>query len=267
MRRDRTGWRRALFAAAGAGLLLAGAVPALAGDGSTPGAGTLEETRAAMEKWIQTQQIIAKERNDWQQGREILSGRIDLVKKEIATLEQGIAEAKKSAGQGDQKRGELQAQIDVDKAADAQLVEAVTKMEAQLRERQKSLPDFVLERLKPLFQRMPADPATTKVSAAERYQNVLGILNDLNKVSNDITVNYEVHKLADGKPSEVRAIYVGLTQAYYLSSGGEAGIGRPTPDGWRFEPANAIAEQVAVALDVLQGKHSPTFVALPVKLK
>ncbi|MFM8785781.1 MAG: hypothetical protein ACKOFI_11720, partial [Phycisphaerales bacterium] len=39
---------------------------------------SLEETRLTLAKWIETQQIIAKERNDWQQGKEILQGRIDL---------------------------------------------------------------------------------------------------------------------------------------------------------------------------------------------
>src|ERR1044071_7677120 len=41
---------------------------------------TLEETRLTMGKWIETQQIISKERKDWQQGKEILVSRLDLVK-------------------------------------------------------------------------------------------------------------------------------------------------------------------------------------------
>jgi hypothetical protein len=41
-------------------------------------------------------------------------------------------------------------------------------------------------------------PTTTRISAAERFQNVLGILNELNKANNEITVDYEVHTLSDG---------------------------------------------------------------------
>src|SRR5262245_58363482 len=41
---------------------------------------TLEETRITMGKWIETQQIISKERKDWEQGKQILAGRLDLVK-------------------------------------------------------------------------------------------------------------------------------------------------------------------------------------------
>ena len=49
---------------------------------------SLEETRLTMGKWIETQQIISKERNEWQQGKEILQGRLELVKKETAGLEE-----------------------------------------------------------------------------------------------------------------------------------------------------------------------------------
>jgi hypothetical protein len=80
-------------------------------------------------------------------------------------------------------------------------------------------------------------------------------------------VNYEVRTLADGKPSEVKVVYVGLAQAYYVSARGEAGIGRPSADGWKWEPSKAVADDVLVTLEILEGKHSPAFVPLPVKLQ
>ena len=60
---------------------------------------------------------------------------------------------------------------------------------------------------------------------------MFGILNELNNANNDVTIHYEVHNLADGKPSEVKAIYVGLAQAYYVTARGEAGIGLQAADG------------------------------------
>src|SRR4026207_1334451 len=66
---------------------------AKAGEGGTH---TLDETRLVMSKWIETQQIISKERNEWQQGKEILVGRLDLVKKEIASLEDKINQTESS---------------------------------------------------------------------------------------------------------------------------------------------------------------------------
>jgi len=249
--------------------LAAGATRGFQGDGatSTPGGPTVDETRVVLGKWIETQQIIAKERNEWQQGKEILVGRLELVKKEQATLEEKIAQAQKSVDESDAKRREIEAQDLQLKATGDQLAAAVTRIEADVRRLFASLPEPTQTKLQPLHQRIPEDPETTHVSIAERFQNVLGILNELNKDNNEITVGYEVRNLADGKPAEVRTLYVGLAQAYYVSAGGEAGIGRPTESGWKWEPSKAIAGDVLTAFDILQGKHTPAFVPLPVNIQ
>jgi len=236
-------------------------------DGGAKAPQSLAETRLTMDKWIETQQIISKEQKEWQQGREILLGRVELVKNEIATITEKIAQAQTSVADANKKRDALNAENDQLKAVGAQLTEAVTAMEVELRKLWKSLPEPVQARLEPLHQRIPDDPTATRVSVTERFQNVLGILNEINKANSEITVNYEVHQLADGRPAEVQAIYIGLAQTWYVSGSSETGIGRPTADGWQWEPSKAIAADALKALEILQGKQSPAFVPLPVQLK
>ena len=251
-----------------AGSLSLSSAATSAGQAQDGGAATtLDETRLTLNKWIETQQIISKERNDWQQGKEILLGRLELVRKEVTALEQKIEAAGTSLAEAERKRAELQIENDALGATGARLTEAVTAMEARVKQLHAAMPQPVRERIDPLYQRIPEDPAATRVSAAERFQNVLGILNELNKANNEITVSYDVRTLADGKPGEVRAVYAGLAQAWYVSAGGEAGIGRPVAEGWQWEPSNAIAPQVLETLDILQGKGSPEFVGLPVKIQ
>jgi len=262
--------RGGLLLSAALGLLALGAPAADPPDGDTSGQAApakLEETRLTLGKWIETQQIISKERRDWQQGKEILTGRLDLAKKEVSTLQEQIVKAQTSAGEAGAKKAELAAQNDALKDAAGKLVAVVTAMEADVRQLWKRLPEHLQVKLQPLYQRIPEDAATTRISVAELFQNVLGILDALNKANNEITVSYEVRTLQDGRPAEVKAIYVGLAQAWYVSSGGEAGIGHPTDDGWRWVPSKAIADSVLMALDILQGKQSPAFVPLPVELK
>jgi hypothetical protein len=140
-------------------------------------------------------------------------------------------------------------------------------MEGQVRGLANRMPQPVAERLAPLLQRIPTEASTTRVTVAERFQNVLGILNEMNRANSEISLSYEVRTLADGSSSEVQVIYVGLAQAYYLSPRGEAGIGTPGEDGWNWKPAPEIAGQLLVALEVIQGKHPPAFVPLPVEIK
>ena len=235
--------------------------------GGMPPQSSLEETRLKMDKWIETQQIISKESKDWQQGKNILNGRLELVKKEMATLEEKNKLAETSLAETGKKRSELLAENDQLKATGVQLAETITGVEADIRRIYKQLPEPIQTKLQPLHQRIPADPAKTTVSTAERFQTVLGILNELNKANNDISITYEVHNLANGKPAEVKVIYVGLAQAYYVSAQGEAGIGRPAADGWKWEPSKTSAREILVAQEILQGKQTPAFVPLPVKIQ
>ena len=239
----------------------------LGADQTTTAPTGLEEARLRMSKWIETQQIISKERNEWQQGKEILVSRLDLVKKEIASLREKVKEAEAGIAETNANRQKLVSQNDELKATGAQLAQSVTGMEQGIRRLMKSLPEPIRTKLEPLYQRIPEDPANTRVSVAERFQNALGILNEVNKANNEITVNYEVHTMANGTPTEVQVMYVGLAQAYYVSGKGESGIGQPGEENWTWNPSNAIAADVLMALEILQGKHTPAFVPLPVTLK
>ena len=252
-----------------AGLILAIGIPGVALAPAQDGASepTLEETRVTMGKWIETQQLIGRERNDWNQSREVLKGRIELVGKEVAALSDSIKESETAVAESARKMQELTAERDQLKTAATQLVTAVTAMESEVKRLSKSIPAPVLAKLAPLFARIPEDAATTRVSVAERFQNVLGILNEINKANSEITVNYEVRTMPDGSSSEVQVIYVGLAQAYFVSPRGQAGIGRPTADGWTWTPAPEAADRILTALEIIQGKHSPAFVPLPVNIQ
>jgi hypothetical protein len=228
---------------------------------------SLEQTRLVLGKWLETQKVIAHERNDWQQGKELLAGRLELVQKQLATLDEKTRVATASVAETDKKSADLQVENEQLKATSLKLAGAVTALEAQLRTLMPSLPPPVQEGVRQLWQRVPEDPTRTHVTVAERFQNVLVILAALNKANTEINVVYEVHQLADGKPAEVQTIYLGLAQAWYVSAGGDAGIGRPTPTGWKWEPVRAIAQDVLNALEIKQGKQTPTFVPLPVRIQ
>jgi len=271
---------RALVAA---GLLAAVAVTVAVGALSAAGTGAAEPSggantpadaaspvdsgRAALAKWVETQQIISAEKKEWQQGKEILQARIDLVKGEIAAVDEKLKEQRT---EGSETVGKL-ADLDHESArlheAGKALAGWATELETGLNVLQPQLPEPLQAKLEPLYGRMPKDPKSTMVSLAERFQNVVGILNEVNKFNGEITMVNEVRPIADGKPAEVRTIYVGLAQAYYLSAGGEAGFGRPTAEGWRWEPARDMAPAINEAVEILQNKAKPAFVRLPVKVQ
>lgn len=228
---------------------------------------TPESARATLAKWVETQQLIAKEKKDWQEGKEILRSRIDVVKGEIEAVRVKLGDARKAAAESNAKRFETSTESEELQGTGVKLAAWASELEAGLRTLQPRLPEPLQQKVKPLFDRMPVESKTTQVSLAERFQNIAGILNEVQKFNGEITLATEVRTLADGRPAEVRTVYVGLAQAYFVGASGEAGIGRPGANGWEWTAANEIAPHVAEAVEVLQNKAKPTFVPLPVRVQ
>ena len=245
-------------------LLAAGAVVRAEESGSTR---SVAAARSTLEKWVETQTIISREKKDWQQGKEILVSRIEAVKKEIAQIEERLKQARADKGEADKVGAGLAAQRQAISDVTDALSVHIGDLEAKVRVLYRTLPESLKEKLQALYQRMPEDPAHARVTLAERFQNVLGILNEMNRLNSEVTVATEIRPLSDGKPSEVRTIYVGLGQAYFVSARGEAGVGRPSTDGWTWKKDDAISRDVNLVLEILQSKSSPQFVPLPVDIR
>jgi hypothetical protein len=229
---------------------------------------SIDNARATMEKWVETRRVISKEKQDWALGREMLSERVELVEREIASLREKIDQAKESISDADKKRVGLVDENEKLKSAAGMLGGIAAKLEARTAALIARLPDPIRDRIKPLTQSLPQDPNETKLSLAQRFQNVVGILNEVNKFNREITVTSEVRTLADGNAAEVAAIYVGLGQAYYAgASGAAAGVGRPSETGWTWEPANDAAGQIADAIAILKNEKVASFVLLPAKVQ
>jgi hypothetical protein len=90
----------------------------------------------------------------------------------------------------------------------------------------------------------------------------------VNKFNREITVTSEVRTLADGNVAEVTALYIGLGQVYYVGANGTvAGVGRPSQNGWKWEPANDTADRISDAIAILKNEKVADFVPLPVKVQ
>lgn len=226
-----------------------------------------ESARTLLAKWMETERILARERETWQHSRDMLKARIDLVNGEIRAQEEKTRALRTADADLGGKRAALSADDRSTRAVLGALSESIGSLESAVRGLSVRFPEPLLARIRPLVDRMPADPAHTRVSLAERFQNVVGILNEANKFDNDISMNAEIRTLSNGAPSEVRVVYVGLGQAYFVSANGEAGIGRPGPDGWHWDVDRGIAPGVAQVVEILQAKSKPKLVPLPVDIR
>jgi hypothetical protein len=252
---------------------LAGAllVPALAllclGARPHPQDERIDRARATLDKWVETRRIISAERRDWRLGRETLEGRIEVVRGEIDGLRRKLEEAQHSISEAEEKRGDLEREKERLERASLALREAIADLEARTKALLARLPDPIRERVAPLSQRIPAS-AETSVGLGERFQNVVGILNEVNKFNGEITLTSEVRTLPDGSSAEVTALYLGIGQGYFVGrNGAVAGVGSASADGWTWRAASDAAPEITAALAILANERVASFVRLPLEVR
>lgn len=224
--------------------------------------------RATVEKFVEANALLSKEQKDWAAGKDALATRIDVIRREIESLQKRIADAEASIAEADKKRAELLAENERRKQSGEQLQTAVQALETRTLALLPRLPEPLRERVKPLTQRLPTAGEVTRQSVSERWQNVIGILNEINKWNGEITVTSELRVLPDNSSVEVAVVYVGVGQGYYAASNGKvAGIGTAAPAGWQWQPANELAPAVLRAIKMIKNEEPAAFVPLPVRIQ
>lgn len=251
------------LALAAACLTLRAADPAASAQGSA--ADRMDQTRVVLKKWAETERLMAAERHEWEQGKSLLEARVALVEQSIEDMNRKIQEA---TGKLEEARKEVAAVEDDIKqarlATDA-LRDAAAELEAGVRALIQRVPPHVQQKVRVLADRMPKAGGDVKaVTAAERYQNILGILNELNKSNLEVASMPEIHDVGNGRKAEVKTLYVGLGQGYFVNEAGDiGGLGVPGPAGWQWRTDPAIAKKAIEVIEVMKKSVSPKLVELP----
>jgi hypothetical protein len=251
------------------------AVGGLSANGRELVSDATDAARDALARWIELQGVISKEKRDWAIGREVLEDRIELVRDDVEQLRARTAEAETSISEADHAAAEKAAEDARLKVAEDALVETVARLEGRVRSLLPRLPEPIRERVRPLSQSLP-DGDETELSLSQRFQNVVGILDQVDKFNREITLTSEVRTLADGSSVEVTAMYVGISRGFYVDARGTAaGIGSSCPGArengapgtWTWTPADEHAEAIAHAIAVHQAEEPAAFVLLPIRIE
>ncbi len=236
--------------------------------GAAWGQEDFETAKQSLEKWLETERLVTKEEQDWRVGRELIQERIDLIRREADALKERIAQTKKDMGEAAAKTTELKSLNELVKVGTKSLADDIKPLELRTLAMLPRTPEPVRLRVAPLTQRIPANPKECRLTLSERYQNVVGTLNEFNKATRELSVSGEVRKLADGRKVEVSVFYIGLSQAYYVNEkSGVAGAGLVGQYGWTWEEHNDLVRPVSRVLAIYRGEAPAAYVPLPVSAK
>lgn len=228
----------------------------------------LTDTRFAVEKWVETRQTIARTQADWTMEKETLANTLELFQRESKTLGEqmvnvrtNVTQAQKEMTKFDDEKALLGAALDKAK-------ELAERFETRVQTMVPQWPAPLVSKIDPLLKKIPEDAEETKRSVLERMQNVVGIVNEVDKFNGSVTLESEVQRNPSGADIQVRTLYLGLGQAYFVDkSGTYAGLGVPGPDGWQWTSRPELGPAILNAIGVYENSRPAVFVALPVQIK
>ena len=94
-------------------------------------ANDLGKARELLDKWVETQQVLSKERQEWALGKETLQQRIGLLDGEIGDFDGKIGETRKGIADTNTKKAELLAEKREFESAQTSLNTTITRLEGK----------------------------------------------------------------------------------------------------------------------------------------
>jgi hypothetical protein len=229
-------------------------------------ANTAEGALQSIGEWVQTQRILSEENARWRQDKALLTQSILLLEEEAQLLGARIEDWVVSNERSARDRRVLVAEIEQFRAGSAEAEELVTRLQSALEDLRPMLPRPLQARTEPLFARFGLAGGRPD-DFAPRLQAVVGILGEVNRFQKNVTLAREAMEVEEGVRWEVRTLYLGLGQAFFVDKHERvAGVGRPGLDGWEWARNDGLASSVGRAVAVIEGRRPAEFIQLPVEV-
>lgn len=228
----------------------------------------LNEARLNLEKWVETRQVISKTKADWQSDKEMLEQTIQLMERELKSVEEQMGKIGISNSQVEKERAQTETSLKSSQESLEESGQFATELQARILRRVPQLPAPLQDILKPLLHRLPGGSATTRMPVTERLQVLIGILSELDKFNNAVSIFSEKRKNQKSEEVAVQTIYVGLGAAYFVSDTGDlAGTGAPGPSGWEWTLREELAPSLKEVIRIYRNELPARFIALPAVIK
>jgi len=233
------------------------ATVALAAEQPTPATPAADQAREIIHAWLEAEDTISKEKEDWAVEKATMAELLALHRKELALLDEELSKAGMSASGHDERMKNARAELQRLQAARQKTAAMLAKQIPRILRLAAMFP-------KPLRAEANDDLATLEAwksgdEVRDALRALLGTVSKAEAFNRRITRTREVR---NGR--EVDVLYLGLAHAYYLGAE-TAGLGQPGPDGWTWREEPDLASPLKHALAVLDKKRPPEIVRLPVQ--
>lgn len=246
-------------------LLAAGLVFLLASAGAAQSVSPVRTLDGLVGRWVDLRGQLAEEQRAWKAQSMQWRQEMDLLRLEQDSLAAALARLE-AAGETQQERR-------------ADLLERRVRLRTAI-----AGVDGVLQRLQPavadLAAQVPAslmtpdlaaalqpdtDSADSQASVSARLQRTLGALTAIESLQAAVHVTRAMVALPDAPRREMDVVFLGLACGYAVTTDDSlAAAGRPTPQGWRWEPLPNEAAAIRHLIQVANQDVVPVLITFPV---
>ncbi len=228
----------------------------------------LDEARSAVEQWVKTRQLISRTQADWANDRETLEQNIAMLERELRTIEEQFAGLSTNTVEAEKERRQAEESLKTSQAALEQAARFAAGFQQEVNQLVPRLPAPLQDLLRPFLNRLPAASAPRRITSPEHIQALVGVLNELDKFNNAVTVFSEKRRDQQGAEVAVETVYVGLGAAYFVNEAGDfAGWGTPGASGWEWKVEPGLAASVREVLRIYRNERPARFIPLPAQIR
>jgi TolA-binding protein len=218
-----------------------------------------------VKKWIDLRTELQSEERDWKIKKENIKNQLELFAKEKESLEKEIKSMRQDMTTAQEEQAKLSSQLEANQKTLDSLDGGIQRAEKRLLVLVKSIPEPLLTGLKKNIKSLTN---TGAMSFTQRAQNILALYSEIERIQASVHIVRELIEIEGGEKKEFDVVYLGLAEAFCVSSDGRnAGFGKPGIDGWKWQWNNSLAKEISKAVRIVKQKKPAEFLSLPLLIK
>ena len=231
---------------------------------ATTFADNLHSLEEMMSKYVLLKKEIAQEKIRWKEDKAILFMQRDFLKKGKQHFETSIQKMREQNSSIVSRIDKLKKETEDYEQVFKNVRNYLNKLQNEIKHLISSLPESLVTTIKPLLVRLEIEK---DLDVIETFKLILICISEIENLENSITLKKEIITVQNGKELEFHVLYIGLTQAYCLSTDGKiAGSGMFKEVGIVWVWDNSLASQIQKAIDICSKKEAAKLTSLPVQI-
>ncbi len=217
-----------------------------------------------MSQYVLLKKEIAQEKVRWKEDKAILFMQRDFLKKGKQHFETSIQKIRGQNSSIVSRIDRLKKEKEDYEQVFKNVRNYLNKLQNEIKCLISSLPESLVTTINPLLARLEIEK---ELDVIETFKLILICISEIENLENSITLQKEIITAQNGKELEFYVLYIGLTQAYCLSTDYKiAGSGMFKKIGivWLWD--NSLAAQIQNAINIYSKKEVAKLTSLPVQI-